>query len=44
MENFPKDEALLEALKRILDTCHFYLLHAKDKEMLKKKQEARLSG
>lgn len=44
MENFPKDEALLEALKRILDTCHFYLLHAKDKEMLKKKQEARLRG
>ena len=44
MEKVEKDEALLQALKKILDTCHFYLLHAKDKEMLKKKQAARLKG
>lgn len=42
LENFPKDEALLNALKKILDVCHFYILHAKDKEMLKKKQARRL--
>jgi len=42
LENFPKDEALLDALKKILDVCHFYILHAKDKEMLKKKQARRL--
>jgi len=44
MEKVEKDEALLDALKKILDTCHFYLLHAKDKEILKKKQAARLKG
>ena len=44
MEKIEKDDALLKALKQILDTCHFYLLHAKDKEMLKKKQAARLKG
>ena len=44
IENIIKDEALLDALKKILDTCHFYILHEKDKEMLKKKQAARLKG
>ena len=44
MEKIEKDDALLKALKQILDTCHFYLLHAKDKEILKKKQAARLKG
>ena len=43
-ENIIKDEALLDALKKILDTCHFYILHEKDKEMQKKKQAARLTG
>ena len=43
-ENIIKDEALLDALKKILDTCHFYILHEKDKEMQKKKQAARLKG
>ncbi len=41
-ENIIKDEALLDALKKILDTCHFYILHEKDKEMQKK--AARLKG
>lgn len=44
LQNIIKDEAMLNALKQILDTCHFYLLHAKDKEMLKKKQAARMKG
>ena len=44
IENIIKDEAMLEALKKILDTCHFYILHDKDKELLKKKQAARLKG
>ncbi|MBQ3290253.1 MAG: hypothetical protein IJH50_12710 [Kiritimatiellae bacterium] len=44
LEVMPKDEALLSALKQILDTCHFYILHQKDKELLTKKQELRLSN
>lgn len=44
LENIIKDDSLLDALKKILDTCHFYILHAKDKEMLKKKQALRLKG
>ena len=44
LEVMPKDEALLSALKQILDTCHFYILHQKDKELLAKKQELRLSN
>lgn len=44
IEDFPKDEALLDALKKILDTCHFYILHEKDKELLKEKQELRLKS
>lgn len=44
IENIEKDEALLAALKQILDTCHFYILHAKDKEILEKKQAMRLSN
>ena len=44
IENVPKDDALLRAFKQILDACHFYLLHSIDKEILKKKQEARLKG
>lgn len=42
IENVPKDESLLKAFKQILDVCHFYLLHSVDKEMLKRKQAARL--
>lgn len=42
LEKVVKDEALLKALQSIMDACHFYILHAKDKEMLKKKQQARL--
>ena len=38
LEVMPKDEALLTAIKQILDTCHFYILHQKDKELLAKKQ------
>lgn len=44
LEVMPKDEALLTAIKQILDTCHFYILHQKDKELLAKKQELRLSN
>lgn len=44
LQNIIKDEPLLNALKAILDTCHFYILHEKDKEMLKKKQAARLKN
>lgn len=44
IENIIKDEAMLEALKKILDTCHFYILHEKDKELLKKKQAARMKS
>lgn len=44
LENIIKDNSLLDALKKILDTCHFYILHAKDKELLKKKQALRLKG
>ena len=43
LEVMPKDEALLTAIKQILDTCHFYILHQKDKELLAKKQALRLS-
>ena len=42
MERMPKDEALLDALKRILDTCHYYIQYSKDKEMLAKMREGRL--
>ena len=42
LEYIPKDEALLRALQNILDTCHFFTLHEKDKELLKKKRELRL--
>lgn len=44
LETVVKDEALLKALQAIMDACHFYILHAKDKEILKKKQQARLKG
>lgn len=44
LEKVIKDEAMLSAFRSILDTCHFYILHAKDKEMLSKKQQARLKG
>lgn len=44
LEKVIKDEALLKALQAIMDACHFYILHAKDKEILKKKQQARLKG
>ena len=44
LEVMPKDEALLTAIKQILDTCHFYILHQKDKDLLAKKQELRLSN
>ena len=44
METIIKDESMLAALKQILDTCHFYLLHAKDKDILKKRQAARIKG
>lgn len=44
LEVMPKDEALLIAIRQILDTCHFYILHQKDKELLAKKQELRLSN
>ena len=43
LEKVIKDEALLKALQAIMDACHFYILHAKDKEILKKKQQARFS-
>ena len=39
IENIIKDEAMLEALKKILDTCHFYILHEKDKELLKRSKQ-----
>ena len=42
LENVVKDESLLKALQAIMDACHFYILHAKDKEILKKRQQARL--
>lgn len=44
LETVVKDEALLKALQAIMDACHFYILHARDKEILKKKQQARLKG
>ena len=44
LENVVKDESLLKALQAIMDACHFYILHARDKEILKKKQQARLKG
>lgn len=44
LEKIVKDEPLLKAVQAIMDACHFYILHAKDKEMLKKKQQARLKG
>ena len=44
LESVVKDDALLKALQAIMDTCHFYILHARDKEILKKKQQARLKG
>ena len=44
MENIIKDESMLVALRQILDTCHFYLLHAKDKDILKKRQAARIKS
>ena len=42
LENVVKDESLLKALQAIMDACHFYILHARDKEILKKEQQARL--
>lgn len=44
MENVVKDDSLLAAFEKMLDVCHFFILHAKDKEMLKRKQELRLKG
>lgn len=44
LEAVVKDDALLKALQAIMDACHFYILHARDKEMLKRKQQARLKG
>lgn len=44
LEAVVKDDALLNALQSIMDACHFYILHARDKEILKKKQQARLKG
>lgn len=44
LEKVVKDESLLKALQAIMDACHFYILHAKDKELLKKKQQARLKS
>ena len=35
IENIIKDEAMLEALKKILDTCHFYILHDKDNNKIR---------
>lgn len=44
IEKVIKDDALLAAFEKMLDVCHFFILHAKDKEILKKKQELRLKG
>lgn len=44
LEYFPKDETLFEALKAILDTCQFFMLQEKDKELLKKKQALKLKA
>jgi hypothetical protein len=44
LEKVVKDESLLKALQAIMDACHFYILHAKEKEILKKKQQARLKS
>lgn len=44
MECFPKDDALFDALNAILDTCHFFMLHEKDRELLKKKQALKLKA
>ena len=44
LECIPKDDALLNALQSILDTCHFFTLHEKNKELLKKKQALKLKA
>ena len=44
LEKIVKDEPILKALQAIMDACHFYILHAKDKEMLRENQQARLKG
>ena len=44
LEKVVKDKTLLKALQSIMDACHFYILHAKDKEFLKKRQEFRLKS
>lgn len=44
LEKVVKDKSLLKALQSIMDACHFYILHAKDKEFLKKRQQFRLKS
>lgn len=42
IENMPKDEALLQALKQILDTITFFRIQEGDKKMLQKSYERKV--
>lgn len=42
LQEIIKDETLLDALKKILDTVTFYMIHDREKEILKKEYEQNL--
>ncbi|MBS1471666.1 MAG: hypothetical protein HP023_14100 [Lachnospiraceae bacterium] len=44
LQEIIKDETLLDALKKILDTVTFYMIHDREKEILKKEYEQNLKA